>query len=191
MSDQNSPNQKADRPASADSANPADPEYKVGPGKPPKEHQWKKGGPSPYPKGRPRKDASALPDAKKIFEEAVNKKFKIKNGDKEVFLTRLALGIDQLLNQFAKGDRHARRDVMEMAEKLGVDLPGQKGRIEEALSVGHEAILQWYSARQPRPAAYPPIRVKAPPELLDGIGMPRKTTRPVNRIPPKPAADPK
>jgi hypothetical protein len=29
--------------------------YKVGPGFPPNEHKWKKGCPSPYPKGRPRK----------------------------------------------------------------------------------------------------------------------------------------
>jgi hypothetical protein len=188
MTDQK-PNQKTGNPAPVDSGNGSDPDYKVGPGNPPNEYKWKKGGPSPYPKGRPRKEASALPDAKKIFEEAVKKKFKMKKGDKEVFLTRLDMGIDQLLTQFAKGDRHARRDVMEMAEKLGVDLPGQKGRIEDALSVGHEAILESYLARRPPRARSFPVKVVAPPELLEGIDM-SKTTRPVNPILPKPAEAP-
>jgi Family of unknown function (DUF5681) len=193
MTDQNPPKQKTEDTAPANSGNLPDPEYKVGPGRPPAEHRFKKGGPSPNPKGRPRKDATALPDVKKIFEEALNKKYKFKRGDKDVFLTRTALGIDQLLNQFAKGDRYARRDMIEMAVKFGVDLlAGQKGRIEEALSLSHEAILEGYFARRPRPEATPQNRVMAPPELLDGIDTPEKTTRKVNRLsPPKPAADPK
>ena len=42
--DKREPEQKPDAP-DADA-------YKVGPGFPPNEHKWKKGGPSPYPKGR-------------------------------------------------------------------------------------------------------------------------------------------
>jgi len=30
-----------------------DDDYKVGPGRPPKEHRWQKGQPSPNPRGRP------------------------------------------------------------------------------------------------------------------------------------------
>jgi len=84
MSEQN-PKQKAEDLASADGANPADPEYKVGPGKPPKEHQWKKGGPSPYPKGRPRKDATLTPDLKKALADALNTRLTIKQGDRRVY----------------------------------------------------------------------------------------------------------
>ena len=38
--------------------------YKVGPGFPPNEHKWKKGCPSPFPKGRPKKVPSLKPDMK-------------------------------------------------------------------------------------------------------------------------------
>jgi hypothetical protein len=182
--DQNPPKKPTSDPAPTDSGNSPNPEYKVGPGHPPREHQFKKGAPSPYPKGRPRKDATALPDVKKIFEEALNKKYKFKKGDKDVFLTRTALGIDQLLNQFAKGDRYARRDLIEMASKFGVDLlAGHKGKIEEALLPTHLAILDDYVSRQPRASRVIEPKVIASPELRDGIVTPRpKTTRPVNRL---------
>ena len=48
--------------------------YKVGPGSPPPDKRWKKGGPSPNPGGRPRKDQSMLPDVRKAFEQVINKK---------------------------------------------------------------------------------------------------------------------
>ena len=52
-------------------------------------------------------------------------------------------GIEQLVAQFAKGDRHARRDLFAYADKLGVDLmAGQQQAIEEALAANHEAILR-------------------------------------------------
>jgi hypothetical protein len=192
MNDQNTPKQKTEAPAPASGENLPDPEYKVGPHCPPKEHQFKKGAPSPYPQGRPRKDATLAPDLKKALEDALNKKVPVKSGERQVLVSKAVIGIEQLVNQFAKGDRHARRDLMDIAAKLGVDLlAGQKGRIEEALSVSHQAILDSYFARRPRPALAPPNKVIAPPELLDGIDMPAKTTRPVNRLPPKAAADPK
>jgi hypothetical protein len=76
-----------------------------------------------------------------------------------------------------------------MAPKLGVDLlAGQKGRIEEVLSVSHQTILDSYFAERHRPTPAPTKKVIAPPELLEGIDMPAKTTRPVNRIPPTAAA---
>jgi hypothetical protein len=46
--------------------------YKVGPGRPPKQYTWKKDGPSPNPKGRPKKVPSMEPDLKKAFEDALN-----------------------------------------------------------------------------------------------------------------------
>jgi hypothetical protein len=179
----------ADEPLSSETAGSTKDEYRVGPGHPPLESQFKKGAPSPNPKGRPRKDATALPDVKKLFEEALNKKFKLKKGDKDVFLTRTALGIDQLLNQFAKGDRHARRDLMDMAEKFGVDLlAGQKAKIQEALQPNHQAILDAYVARQlPQPAPAFQPRVNAPNELRDGL-TDLKVTRPVVRLDIKPTA---
>src|SRR6266550_104705 len=85
--------------------------YKVGPGFPPNEHKWKKGCPSPYPKGRPKKVPSMEPAIRKIFESALNEKVHVTKADKKIILTRLAMGFEQFAIQFAKGDRHARRDV--------------------------------------------------------------------------------
>ena len=143
--------------------------YKVGPGFPPKEYKWKKGCPSPYPNGRPRKIPSLKPDVKKIFEDALNEKVPVTQADKKVKLSKLALGLRQLATQFAKGDRHARRDVFTYAAILGVDLQG-KEVVAEALGLSHQAILDAFLQRGqqlPSPPLKPEIRVKAPPDLID------------------------
>ena len=126
-------------------------EYKVGPGSPPPDKRWKKGGPSPNPRGRPRKEQSMLPDVRKAFEQAINKKVSVPRGDKTVLMTRIEIGLEQLLNQFAKGDRHARRDLMEYADKLGIDfLAKHKQTLEQALTPNYQAILDAYVARRRR-----------------------------------------
>ncbi len=183
MIDEKSAPEKSDAPAAVDTPSSPENEYKIGPGHPPVEHQFKKGGPSPNPKGRPRKDATVLPDVKKFLEDGLNKKVKVKRGDKQAFLTRAELGIEQVLNRFAKGDRHAQRDLMDMAEKFGVDLlAGQRGKIEQALLPSHQAILDDYVSRQPRPEPEWQNKVIASPELRDGIvTIPPKVTRRLGR----------
>ena len=142
-------------------------EHKVGPGSPPPDKRWKKGGPSPNPGGRPRKDQSMLPDVRKAFEQAINKKVPVPRGDKTVLMTRLAIGLEQLLNQFAKGDRHARRDLMEYADKLGIDfLAKHKQTLERALTPNYQAILEASLARRGGNVA-PATRVVASSQLLD------------------------
>ena len=142
--------------------------YKVGPGFPPKQYTWKKGGRSPNPKGRPKKVASMKPDLKKALETALNDKVTITRDKKEVVLTKAALGIEQLVNQFAKGDRHARRDVFQYAAQLGVDLHAKEA-IEEALGINAQAIVDAHLRRHlPTSAeASPEVHVKAPPDLVD------------------------
>jgi hypothetical protein len=142
--------------------------YKVGPGYPPKQYTWKKGGPSPYPKGRPRKIPSMKPDLKKAFEAALNEKVVITKDKKKTVLTKAALGIKQLINQFANGDRHARRDVLQYAALLGVDLHA-KDLITEALGIDDEAIVKSYVQRLQQQSAgeAPEDHVKAPPDLID------------------------
>jgi hypothetical protein len=140
--------------------------YKVGPGRPPREHQFKPGQ-SGNPKGAKRKPPSLLPDLKRLFEQALSEKVTLKQGDRERTLTMAEAGIKQLIAQFAKGDRHARRDVFAYAEKLGIDLmAGQHQAIEEALDSNHEAILRTYVQRQ-YDKVCTPSRVFATPELLD------------------------
>lgn len=133
-------------------------EYKVGPGRPPKEFQFKPGQ-SGNPKGAKRKPPSIVPDLKLLLERALNSKVKLKQGEREQIVTKAAAGIEQLVNQFAKGERHARRDLIALAGKLGVDLGNA---IQEALTPNHQAILDDYLARRSDEGASPlPHRPKA------------------------------
>ena len=73
--------------------------------------------------------------------------------------TKAAAGIAQLVTQFAEGDRHARRDLIALAPKLGIDLTaGQAGAIGEAvatlMSASDEAIINDFLRRhgvEPKP----------------------------------------
>jgi Family of unknown function (DUF5681) len=144
----------------------SDAEYKVGPGRPPREYRFKPGK-SGNPKGAKPKPPSIAPDLKLALERALNKTVKLKQGEKERIVTMAVAGIEQLVAQFVKGDRHARRDLFALADKLGVDLlAGQHQAIEEALSPNHEAILLTYVQRQ-YDKVVQPSPVLAPPELLD------------------------
>jgi hypothetical protein len=155
----------SDPPAASQPA-ASDAEYKVGPGRPPREHRFPPGK-SGNPKGRKRKPPSIVPDLKRLFEQELRKKVTYKQNGKEQIVTKAAVGIAQLVNQFAKGDRHARRDVMALADKLGVDLlAGQDKGVQEALASNHQVILRAYVERQ-YDKVVQPSRVLAPPELLD------------------------
>jgi hypothetical protein len=142
-------------------------EYKVGPGRPPREFQFKPGR-SGNPKGAKPKPLSIVLDLKASFERAFNKKVKITEGERQQIITRADAGFEQLSIQFAKGDRHARRDAFLFAEKLGVDfMAGRRKVIEEALAADHQALLDAYVARSWGVTLPAPARVFAPPELLD------------------------
>ena len=143
-----------------------DQEYKIGPGRPPKEHQFKPGQ-SGNPKGAKRKPPSIALDLKLALDRALNKPIKLKQGDKERTVSMAVAGIEQLVAQYVKGDRHARRHLMALAEKLCVDLmAGQRQAIEQSLAANHEAILSAYVQRQNN-TVVTPSPVLAPPELLD------------------------
>ena len=98
-----------------------------------------------------------------------SKKVKLKQGEKEQIVTKAAAGIEQLVNQFAKGDHRARRDLITLADTLGVDLmAGQRKAIEDVLAPNHQATLDAYVARRKDVhASSAPVRVLARPELLD------------------------
>lgn len=142
--------------------------YQVGPGRPPKEFQFKKGQ-SGNPRGTKRKTPSIASDFKTLLERALNKKITLRQANRERIVTMAEAGIEHLVNRYAQGDRHARRDLMRLAEKLGVDLgAGQRKALEEALAPNHQTIIDAYIARQKdvkAPAMSSPVM--APSELLD------------------------
>jgi Family of unknown function (DUF5681) len=157
-------------PKTKPSADPEPPQdhYKVGPGRPPREHQWRPGQ-SGNPKGRKRKEPSIEPALKVSLERALNSKVTLRRGERETVVTCAQAGIEQLAAQYAKGDRHARRDLFAIAEKLGVNLardPG--GTIDQVLADTAQSALDDYVARQMgTKEVSAPSPVLAPPELLD------------------------
>jgi len=144
----------------------SEPEYKVGPGRPPKEYQFKPGQ-SGNPKGAERKPKSMAPDLKAALERALHEPIKLKQGERERTMTMAEAGIKQLVAQFVKGNHQARRDLIGLCDKLGVDLmAGQQQALQEAIAANHEAILNAFVDRQyDRVVKRAPVF--APPELLD------------------------
>ena len=98
-----------------------DEEYRVGPGRPPREYQFKPGQ-SGNPKGARRKPKSIMPDLRAYLGRSLNNKMKLKQGEQHQVVTLAKAGIDQLVLQFAQGDRHARRDLIALAKALSFDL---------------------------------------------------------------------
>ena len=118
----------------------SDADYKVGPGRPPREYQFKPGK-SGNPNGAKPKSPSIALDLKLAFERALNKTAKLKQEEEERIVTMAVAGIEQLVVQFAKGDRHARHDLLALADKLGVDLlAGQHQAIRETLASGYDPV---------------------------------------------------
>jgi hypothetical protein len=107
----------------ASDAQRPDEEYRVGPGRPPREYQFKPGQ-SGNPKGARRKSKTIAPDLKMHLQEALNSKINLMQDNKERIVSKAAAGIEHVVNAFAEGDRHARRDVLDMARRLNLDLLG-------------------------------------------------------------------
>ena len=160
------PDTTPDRRNDAFPSDPLEAEYKVGPGRPPKEHQFKPGQ-SGNPKGRKRKEPSLLPDLKQLFESAFNQKVKVTQGERQRLLTMWGAGMQQLAVQFAKGDRHARRDFFWIAERLGSEFLTSTKGLDGILAAERQAILNAYVARQTQKTSSAPSPILAPPELLD------------------------
>ena len=147
-------------------SSPSEAEYKVGPGRPPKEYQFKSGQ-SGNPRGRKRKAPSLLPDLKQLFESAFNQKVTVTQGERQRLLTMWGAGMQQLAVQFAKGDRHARRDVFWIAERLGSESLTSKKGLDGVPAAERQAILDAYVARQTQKVSSAPSPLLAPSELLD------------------------
>jgi Family of unknown function (DUF5681) len=128
----------------------SDEEYRVGPGHPPKEHQFKPGQ-SGNPRG-PKRKTSLAPDLKAVLERALSETVTLRRGERHKIITKAAAGITTLVDQYVGGDRHARRDLIALAKELGVDLTAGQGRgientVAEAITANDEAIITDYLRR--------------------------------------------
>jgi hypothetical protein len=128
-----------------------------------------KPGQSGNPKGRPRKPKSDRINIRAMIKEALNGNLTMRIGDKEARTTYLKAGLVQMATQFAKGDAKARRDVIWLAEKYGMNLlEGIDHEVDELQGADHRATLEAYIASlngtEDVSASEPTI---APPDLQD------------------------
>ena len=114
-------------------------EYRVGPGQPPREFQFKPGI-SGNPKGAKPK-SKLLRDLRVLFARALNEKIRLRRGERAKFITKLEAGFNELASQFSEGDHRARRDLFDFAAKLGIDLTADRGG-NRRVEVSSEAELR-------------------------------------------------
>jgi hypothetical protein len=91
------------------------------------------------------------------LESELNRRVTMRSGKVVKTKTKGAVGIEQLVDQFAKGDRNARRDLILLCEKFGVDLTNREALqsvLENALSAEDEALLADFVRRHG--GQYPP-----------------------------------
>lgn len=94
------------------SSSPEDDDDKVGPGNPPREHRWKKGQPSPNPRGRPpKKPQEKLLTQMNKMQQAVlahaNTEVTLRGIDGERTITQMHAFLDMLLKHVAKANPKA------------------------------------------------------------------------------------
>jgi hypothetical protein len=128
--------------------------YQVGYRHPPKHYQFQPGQIA-NPQGINRKTPRS-PDFKASLERELRKPISIQRGKKKVVVTQELAGIGELVRQFAKGDHRARRDLVLLCEKYGVDLNRNalRGALEDALGPEDEALLAEFVKRHG--GQYPP-----------------------------------
>ena len=94
-------------------------DYKIGKGKPPKEHQWGKGQ-SGNPRGRPKSKNSGGTDVAAILEAPV----KAKIGGKECEMSPFEASFRQLAKKAVNGNLNAILKLMKVCEEYGaITLP--------------------------------------------------------------------
>jgi hypothetical protein len=109
-----------------------------------------------------------------LLQAALSKKIALTIGDRERLLTRAAAGIEHLVEQFARGDRYARRDLFDLADKLKLDLgASSKAALDElggkALVAEDEALIADFLKRTSAPA-----RDDDPPDASHDEALERK-----------------
>jgi hypothetical protein len=94
--------------------------YEIGYRRPPKQHQFKRGGIA-NPEGvNQHKTRSIARDMKRALEHELNKLVKIRLGKRSVTVRQTTAGISKLVQQYVEGDPRARRDLILLCKELDV-----------------------------------------------------------------------
>ena len=125
---------------------------KVGPGRPPKHAQWKKGQ-SGNPRGRPK----GRVDVKAALLEELGEyiTFTTPQGERE--MTKLQAIVRRLIHEGLNGKIYAIQDILDRAERLD---KANEGNVPAELAKDDEAILRRALSSDPKPA----------PDAADGTG---------------------
>ncbi len=90
-------------------------DYTVGYGRPPREHQFKKGQPGNPHRGPNRKQRETPQD---IYARALGRRVKRREGGEQREVTALEQLVDQTMVDAMRGDRFARRDALRLARAV-------------------------------------------------------------------------
>jgi hypothetical protein len=118
--------------------------YKIGYRRPPTQYQFQRGR-TANPEGiNQHTSRSIARDIKLALERELNKQVKVRDGKRSITVRQTIAGIGKLVSQFVEGNPRARRDLILLCEKLGVELINRdalQGALDEALSAEDEALL--------------------------------------------------
>jgi Family of unknown function (DUF5681) len=128
--------------------------YEVGYKRPPKHSRFRKSL-SGNPSGEKR-EVPCIADLRALLKQALSAK--VRSGAGAQLVTAAAAGIEQLIAQYAAGDRHARRDVLALAKEAGIDLMGGQNKkvVVAALAAEDEQIILDFLRRHGREPEQPP-----------------------------------
>jgi hypothetical protein len=118
--------------------------YEVGYRRPPPQYQFKPGSIA-NPAGINQHTAPSIArDMKLALERELNKPITIRQGKRSMTVRQSIAGISKLVRQFVDGNPRARRDLLLLCEKLGVELINRdalQGALQDVLSAEDEVLL--------------------------------------------------
>jgi hypothetical protein len=124
--------------------------YEIGYRRPPKRYQFKRGR-TANPAGiNQHTSRSIARDMKLALERELNKHVKVREGRRRTTVRQTIAGIGKLVSQFVEGNPRARRDLILLCEKLGVELINRdalQGALDDVLSAEDEALLAEFVTR--------------------------------------------
>jgi hypothetical protein len=124
--------------------NPKSGNYTIGYGRPPQQYKFKRGSIA-NTKGLNQHTARSIArDMKLALERELNKQIKIRQGKRSITVRQTTAGISKLVRQYVQGNARARRDLILLCEKLGVELINHealRGALDDVLAAEDEALL--------------------------------------------------